>query len=131
MSVQFDWPFTAPTKSMALRNPIFGDSKTIVPKTQTRVAMDGSFYSFKSTPSLKQFNLTFEDLSRPQLLEFEDFLISAVGSEIRFIEDNGTNWRGYITSQPIQSTVEGTGQGQGDDRKERNSISIVFEGTQV
>lgn len=130
MSVSFYYPFEAPIRQVRVRNPILGDSVSTNPLANIKVAMDGGYYSYISTPVINKFTLAFEGLTRRKILEIQAFLKEAIGDYIRYIDKDTLNWKIKFLTDPIEYTTPGRGLGLAEPR-ESNSIILNFEGEAI
>lgn len=106
MSVTLQYPYTAPTLTLTLRNPELGDSEGHNVHTQFQITMDASIYSHKRTPATKRLLLTFRDLVKQTAEDLQTFIETAIGNEVKYTDHTSTIWRGYIVSNPLEMTTE-------------------------
>ena len=106
MSITFQYPYATPTLTLTLRNPELGDSEGLDIKIRFQITMNGEIYSHRRTPENKRLILTFRSVTKALVLELRDFIKLSSGEEIKYTDYNAVIWRGYITSNPIESATE-------------------------
>lgn len=114
-----------------LRNPELGEGHTIDTGIQWRQAMSGALYSYRKTVAIDKLTLTFNNLTRRKVLEFEAFILNSAGEYIYLRDWRNRLWRGKIVTHPFEWSQVKLGLGQTGERKEDNSILIEFEGELV
>ncbi len=114
--------FTARTKAINLPSPRLGDRERLDLRTVYKRMMDGSIVSYIRGPVIQSFELEFENLNRPKVVEFVQFLDETVGQIILYKDYLDKNWRGKITNYPFEATHAGL---------RNNNFQITFEGVSV
>lgn len=112
-----------------LRNPLLGDKVIVSTPTIVKVTMAGSLTSRRTTPPTTKFKLEFADLSRPEAVKFQDFLKTAAGNKLSYVDIYATQWVGYIVSGPHVFTSVGKGPPGSGTRSESTTVEIEFEGS--
>ncbi len=109
-------PFNAPTSSIALRHPIFGDSRTVNYQTVSKRTRSGQLFVYKRTPTYVSLKLTFEHLRAKALQGFssrediQTFFNTFAGQSLRYIDHNGQHWQCVVLSPTIDFTNQGKDQ---------------------
>lgn len=106
MSVTFQYPYTAPTLTLTLRNPELGDSEAVDIKTKYNISMNGDIHTIRHTPKNRRLNLTFHDIVKANVESFITFISTSAGSEVRYTDHMANVWRGYILTNPLDYTTE-------------------------
>jgi len=128
MSVIFTHPYGVNTLVLRMRSPEFGDDEILGLNTRFKVAMDGTDYSYRATPSSTSFNLSFTNLTRRKAMELRNFLMTSASEEIGYVGHDGRTWRGKLLIEAGELITAGTGPGDATMRKEDTSITLQFEG---
>lgn len=115
--------------SIILKDPEFGDSTIRRLGNSFEVAMDGTNWG-KISPITKRFVLKFVDLSRKTILELRKFLVRVKENRIvSYYDISGVKWNGKIIDPKHLLETIGTGPGDALSRKESNTITLTFEGS--
>lgn len=131
MSITFAYPWSAPTKSIELRDPEFQDRKTTEVRVTLRTMMDGSVRSMRKTPATVELILKFLNVTRNKAVEFHDFILASEGSRIKYVDPQGNQWVGFIKTGPNTITTYSPGLGNTEPRKESNELNVEFEGAKL
>ncbi len=123
-------PYDSPLYFITIKNPELFDNLILNTRVTFIKAMDGSTYGFKKTPALKKHVLRFINLSRRKGLEIINFLNqSKAGPDWKYIDKDGTIWRGLILDTVNNLTTYGIGRsGYNTERAEAGEITINFQG---
>lgn len=106
-----------------LPSPNNGDTQTIKLRTKPYRAMDGTVWSYISTPNQYVFKLSFGNVNRPKILEMIQFLKDTTGiTEIIYTDYEKVPWIGTILTKPFESQHVGP---------RNSSFSLEFEGVQA
>jgi hypothetical protein len=125
-------PSPALQTTTALPSPQFSDSEALLDSVSTRIALDGTVYTYvKRRNGRRKFLWTFR-MSRNKGLELRAFLQSYFASPIRITDHNGRVFVGYFTSNPFE--FETTGRAAPAippwPRGETQTIQLEFEGVE-
>jgi hypothetical protein len=123
--ISFLYPWDSMTLRVDLKDPEFGDHQDQGLATETYLMMDGSLRTnIKRSSTILE--LEFVDVPREKAIEFRDFLVTSLGTKVRYVDYNSVHWVGFIKADPDLIT---TGRGYGvSTRKEGCSFKVIFEG---
>lgn len=115
------YPYASPTTTLVLRNPDFGNQRSLGFSRINRTTRGGSLEVFADPdwPQTETLSLTIDALSEAQAQAFLDFLGTSLGQEIGLLDWENRQWRGIITTPDADVTDNGTC---------RKLISFEFEG---
>jgi hypothetical protein len=119
--VLFDGPYGAPTIQMQMRRPDFGDVREVITKERVSYMRDGSRLIYRRSPVTRVIRLTWEQLSRRQSLEFENFFDTLRGQVMKYTDPVGHVWQVYSLENPGIVT----------EGPEQATVSVVLEGAKV
>jgi hypothetical protein len=123
-TLTLSYPYGAPTQSVTLRNPAFGDRNQLSFARVNRTSRGGTLIVFADPnwPKIEKLLLTVSGLKQQQIDDFQNFLIVSLGQEIGLLDHENRQWRGIITN-PDADIVENS--------KNNRTISFEFEGSLV
>jgi hypothetical protein len=88
---------------VTLPNPIIGNSKTLIHRVVTHMAMDGSYRSYKmGTPSF-QILMKFS-LKKTVYNTLKTAIKTARGSQITLVDNRGKSYTGILLNNPFEAT---------------------------
>lgn len=99
--------FRHSSSALQLRNPEQGNTLTLNLRTQIKRAMDGTFWTSRTTPMIKTLSVTFKHHNRNKILEAEQFFLASAGQEVGYIDHNERLWKGKVINHPFESVHEG------------------------
>jgi len=126
--ITFAHPYAAPTLSVILRDPEYGDSTLVNVRTQVRQSMSGEIHSFRRTSATRDLLLTFSEISKPKVQELIDFLTTAAGDEIKYTDYEAVVWRGWLITNPAEFITNSKKDGT---CIEVSTITLEFRGSKV
>jgi hypothetical protein len=105
-----------------LPNPEIGNSRTLIHRVFTHLAMDGNYYSYKMGASTFQLLMRFQ-LRADKYSTLMSALKSARGSKLTLTDNRGKTFTGIILNNPFEaaSTLVNNPQISYD-------VTIQFEG---
>lgn len=107
---------------ITLPNPKLGDRERLDLRVVYRRMMDGSVVSYIKGPVIKTFELEFENLNRPKMIEVIKFLNVVAGQSVIYKDYNNQSWSGRIVNYPFETTHVAP---------RNNTFQIIFEGRSV
>jgi hypothetical protein len=115
------YPYTSPTTTLVLRNPDFGNQRTLNFIRIARESRGGTLevYADPVWPKTKVLKLSVSDLTQDQTDDFLTFLADSLGKEVGLLDWENTQWRGLITTPDAEIT---------DNGNCKKAISFEFEG---
>ncbi len=114
--------FTARSSAISLPSPRLGDREKLDLRTVYKRMMDGSIVSYIKGPVVRVVELEFENLNRPKVAEFINFLDATVGQTLIYKDYRDKTWKGKILNYPFEAVHAAI---------RNNNFQIVFEGTSV
>lgn len=116
-------PFTTPTETLTLPNPVFGNVEQLKLRAIIKFAMDGTPRSHIKTPRLSRLVYTFNlfDCQAVTWNTILDFHRGTVGTDLRLTDHHSLTWRVRLVSTPIQFT---------DTTKHIKQFTLELEGYQ-
>lgn len=129
--ITFAYPWMAPTVTVSLRDPDFQDKVTTDVHTKLTTMMDASIRSRRTTPATVGITLKFRELTRNKVLELQAFLIESEGAKLRYVDMSGTQWAGFVLTDPNSISTYAVGLGTGSGPHEANQIELEFEGVKL
>lgn len=121
--VYFQGPWSAPTRSLMMRKPEFGNVDSVDTQTEVKRSRSGERRVYYRSPVYRAQILRFDNLSRKKAEEVKDFFVALRGQEIRFIDHESRTWRGHVLNRNIEVVFDAPDQGA--------SFSLEFEGETV
>lgn len=117
-------PFVAPTTTLVLRNPEFGDTHDLAFSRINRETRGGTLIVFADPvwPKTQVLQVTVEALTDAQTNSFLTFLATSLGQEIGLLDWHNRQWRGLVTTPEAEVT---------DGGNCRKNVSFEFEGELV
>jgi hypothetical protein len=94
--------FAFQNQYIQIKSPELGDKDILDLKTTFNRMMDGTFYSYKSTPPNRSFKMVFTGISHAKALALADFLAETAGQFIQYTDYNGFKWTGKITTTNLK-----------------------------
>jgi hypothetical protein len=115
------YPFVSPTTTLVLRNPDFGNQRSLGFSRIFRTSRGGELEVFADPdwPETETLSVTIDGLSETQAQDFLTFLGTSLGQEIGLLDWENRQWRGIITTPDAEVTDNGTC---------RKTTSFDFEG---
>jgi hypothetical protein len=118
------FPYISPTTTLELRNPEFGNNRTL---NFTRIfgeTRGGSLIVFSDPiwPKTKSLSVQINGLSESQTEALLDFLGDSLGMEIGLLDWENQQWRGIITTPDAEVS---------DNGRCNKTVSFQFEGELV
>lgn len=103
------WPFIAPSLTLELRNPEFGNKISFNANRINRKSRGGTIQVFRKEtwPKFRTLQMDISVLSTTQITNFKAFLIASLGQEIGLIDHEGRTWKGVITTPDTDITETG------------------------
>jgi len=119
----FTFPYTTPTRTLALRNPKFGDILTIETEGLVRRNRTLQVQTYKDYywPTFESVKITIEKLSQANITSFITFIAASAGLPVGMLDHKGRHWQGFIVTEDID--IIQTGQGTCN-----YEITLVFLG---
>lgn len=114
--------FAGPNRAISLPSPRLGDRIKLNLNTVYKRMMDASVVSYIKGPVIQTFELEFEYLNRPKVVEFIRFLGINAGQSIIYTDYNNRTWKGRIINFPSEAVHVAP---------RNNNVQIVFEGVSV
>lgn len=102
MSITFQYPYTAPTLTLTLRNPELGNNEQVDVKTMFKVAMDGSIHSHRQTPMNQRLLLSFTALSKTDIENYFAFITASSGEAVKYTDHEAVVWKGLLVVNPAE-----------------------------
>lgn len=103
--IQLSYPVVAPTETVYLRGPEFGNKDSFSTQRINRESRGGSLTVMREPywPKVKQMSLTFTGLTELEGQEILNLVETSVGKEVKLRDWEGREWLGVITSttEPI------------------------------
>lgn len=102
-------PYAAPTLTINVRNPSFGNSKI----TDNQAIVDryrkGDLRSFRDSnwPTIEILEFNLENLTDAEVTNLENFLETSCGEEIKLTDWENRNWKGLIVNEDLTFINEG------------------------
>jgi len=116
-------PATAPSYSISLPKPDFGDVRAVGLNDAATMTEDGSYVVYRRTPHPTTITLTWSMLTRKQVLELVAFLRDSAGETVRFRDHHLVLWDVRVLSRPHELVESLTERG--------GSVTLDLEGTKV
>jgi hypothetical protein len=107
--IRLTHPYTTPTLTLDLRNPMFGNRQVIDPGVVFHKLRGGKTRVVKPLPTIETINFTIEALSQSERDAYLTFLTTSAGAEIGLLDHENRQWRGVLSS-PVNKTRQ-VGQG--------------------
>lgn len=105
MSIAMHVPFSAPVRSIQLRDPDFNNIEEHSTTFEFVTTMDGALHGRRHTPATKKLAWTFSALDRNKAVELRDFIEAAAGEFVRLAHFDGTTWKvKFLTEVPEITT---------------------------
>jgi hypothetical protein len=118
------YPYGAPTRTLTLRNPAFGDRNQLSFARVNRTSRGGTLIVFAdpSWPKIEKLLLTASGLKQQQIDDYQAFLVDSLGKEIGLLDHENRQWRGIITNPDAEIVENG---------RNNRTVSFEFEGSLV
>ena len=96
-------PFVAPTVTVQLPRPEFGDVPVLDPLVRVHRTMDGDRRAFRLNANVthKRRRLRWEHLERAKVFELEAFFQANRGRSVRYVDHETHTWRARLLSRSI------------------------------
>lgn len=119
------YPYVAPSLTLILRNPIFGDQNSLQFNRIQRESRGGTVQvsGDSSWPRQETLRYSIEGLTDIQADEYLDFLAASLGKEIGLLDHENRQWKGIILTPDAEVTDAG--------HPCRFSVTLEFEGELV
>lgn len=123
--VVFTYPYSGPTLTLNVKNPNFGDTETLNFRRVARNLRGGKFELYRRSiwPKWHRKQLTFVGLAEAKRTEVFQFLNESVGKEVGYLDYEGRQWRGVITTPAAQFREVG--------KLCQHEVTVEFEGELV
>lgn len=95
---------TSGSYSITLPNPALGDSAQANFKVKVYRAMDAGFYSYRQTPTIYKFLLTFSALRTTEKDDLLAFFADVAGETIIYTDYLNESWNVKLITTPIVSS---------------------------
>lgn len=119
--LKLEYPYTSPTLSVELPNPVLGDGRTTPLQMVMKKSMNGTVYSYKSTNTRETLLLSFK-----AICDWDDaitFINGSLNADTKLTFNHGEAgaivWRGRITSVPVLLS---------QDSATSHSLTFEFQG---
>jgi hypothetical protein len=115
------YPYVAPTTTLVLRNPDFGNNDRLSFQRINRVTRGGTLVVFADPnwPKQEVLSVQVSWLKATEARDLLDFIEDSLGQEIGLLDWEGNQWRGIITTPDAAITHNG---------RHNRVISFEFEG---
>lgn len=115
------WPYSAPTSTLVLRNPDWGNDDKLTYNRLNQTTRGGTLVVFADPqwPKFKTLSFQIQGIPDATYDALVQFLEDSLGQEIGLLDWEGRNWRGIITNPDTAVSANGVC---------KNSVSIEFEG---
>jgi hypothetical protein len=123
-STRFTYPYAAPTTTIDIRNPNFGNSEQFEFRRINRVSRGGTLQMYRDSawPQAERLIMTFSALEQADVKSILAFLNQSLGKEIGILDFESRQWRGVLLTPASPGKQDGI---------ERFSITLEFEGELV
>ncbi len=99
--------FSQGALSVTLRNPAKDDRDILNTRVRKIRTMDGSLRTYINTPASRTFDLSFEGILTADVTLLKSFILSTQGEEITYTDYFGTEYNGYILTDPLDFKSSG------------------------
>lgn len=115
------WPYSAPTSTLVLRNPDWGNDDKLTYNRLNQTTRGGTLVVFADPqwPKFKTLSFQIQGIPDDTYDALVQFLEDSLGQEIGLLDWEGRQWRGLITNPDTAVSANGIC---------KNSVSIEFEG---
>ncbi len=108
-STLFTYPYSAPTVSVLLPNPEFGNTDNFETNGIARHTRAGGLKTFKSDnwPITQILRMTFKSVDDAVVPFLREFLLACAGKEVGYLDHHSRQWRGVISTPSIATDDDG------------------------
>lgn len=128
MSFILQAPVPALQTTTQLPSPQFNDSEGRRLVVDVKRSMNNTKRSYVKSSARSRVTYTFL-LSRMKALELRAFIQSYYAAKLRWIDNLGDVWQGYLTGNPVEFSA--AGRAQGWPGGEYVEVTIQLEGTRI
>jgi hypothetical protein len=104
--------------SITLPPPEIGDSITVDGNVRLKRDYNCAIHTFKTSPNVKTFKLSFTAMQRYKFYEVRAFLISNAGFQFTYIDLNNESWKVKCTDEEVDMVTKRGGPLDNDGKKE-------------
>lgn len=107
--LRLTYPYVAPSVTLDLRMPKFGNAQQVTKNVKVRRTLTGQLRIARSStwPVVEELKMSFEALTRAQRDALLSFVQQASGQEIGLLDHEDRQWRGIILSPNVSVSQEG------------------------
>jgi hypothetical protein len=100
--VRLTYPYTSPTITLDLPNPILGDARQIEELFSLDYSASGRIYTYKKATNMTKLLLTFQNLTFTQIADLKLFIYKAVNNYSGYKNHRNVQYKGIFINDPFE-----------------------------